>query len=129
MSARSPASGHTILVADDSVDMRFVIRHALEAEGHAVVTAGTVREALDVLDEPAPVSLVISDVRMPGEDGFDLLRVVRHRFPSLPVVLMTGMPITDDDVVPAGATVLQKPVDLDALTRIVRERLSPAPDA
>lgn len=121
------SSGHTVLVADDSDDIVFVIRHVLEEAGHAVVTAGTVRDALDLLDEHPGISLVISDVRMPGEDGFDLLRVLRHRFPALPVILMTGMPITDDDVVPAGATVLAKPVDLVTLETIVADRLA-APD-
>ena len=42
----------------------------------------------------------------------------------LRVILMTGMPITDDDVVPAGATVLTKPVDLDSLEKIVAETLA-----
>lgn len=124
MTSPPAASGHTILVADDSDDILFVIRHVLEGAGHDVVTAGTVREALDALDEHPGISLVISDVRMPGEDGFDLLRVLRHRFPALPVILMTGLPITDDDVVPAGATVLEKPVDLEALEALVAKRLA-----
>ena len=122
--ATATTSGHTILVADDNEDIVFVIRNVLEEGGHGVVTAGTVREALDALDEHPGISLVISDVRMPGEDGFDLVRVLRHRLPSLPVILMTGMPITDDDVVPAGATVLTKPVDLDSLEKIVAEALA-----
>jgi len=124
MTSIPTTSGHTVLVADDSEDIVFVVRHVLEEAGHGVITVGTVRAALDALDEHPGISLVISDVRMPGEDGFDLVRVLRHRFPSLPVILMTGMPITDDDVVPAGATVLSKPVDLDALETIVAEHLA-----
>lgn len=116
-----------ILVADDSEDIVFVVRHVLEAAGHTVLSAGSVREALDTLDDHPAISLVISDVRMPGEDGFDLVRVLRHRFPALPVILMTGLPITDDDVVPPGALVLQKPIDLDELERAVAQRLGQGP--
>ncbi len=118
-----------ILVADDSEDIVFVVRHVLEAAGYGVVSAGSVREALDALDEQPAISLVISDVRMPGEDGFDLLRVLRHRFPALPVILMTGLPITDEDVVPPGALVLQKPIDLDDLERAVAQGLAERPVA
>ena len=118
-----------ILVADDSEDILFVVRHVLEGAGYGVVGAGTVREAHDVLDDDPAISLVISDIRMPGEDGFDLLRVLRHRFPALPVILMTGLPITDDDVVPPGALVLQKPIDLDELERAVAKKLAERPAA
>lgn len=127
--ASTPAasSGHTILVADDSDDIVFVVKHVLEAAGHAVLTAGSVRAALDALDDNPAVALVISDVRMPGEDGFDLHRVLRHRFPTLPVILMTGLPVTGEDVVPADATVLTKPVDLAMLEALVAERLAARP--
>jgi FixJ family two-component response regulator len=60
---------------------------------------------------------------MPGVDGFDFLRVVKHRFPKLPTVLTTGMPVTDDDVVPHGALILEKPFAVEDLKRAVAEQL------
>ena len=75
-----------------------------------------------VFDDPSIV-LVISDVRMPGVDGFDFMRVLRHRFPALPVVLMSGDPVTDDDVVPRDAEVLVKPLVLQRLLDAVARRL------
>ena len=62
-------------------------------------------------------------VRMPGVSGFDFRRVVRHRFPGLPMVLITGIPITDDDVVPRDAVILQKPVVIEMLEHVIAETL------
>ena len=80
--------------------------------------------ALDLLDEHDDIALVLSDVRMPGIDGFDLVRVLRHRFPALPVILMTGLPVTDEDAAPTGVEVLQKPLDLALLDERIRARLA-----
>jgi DNA-binding NtrC family response regulator len=88
-----------------------------------VATAYSAREGLDRLDERPDICLVISDIRMPGVDGFDFLRVVRHRLPTMPAVLTTGLPVTDDDVVPWGALILQKPFAVEDLKRAVAEQL------
>jgi len=94
-----------------------------EASGYGVVRAYSVRQALDLLDERKEVNLVLSDIRMPDVDGFDFLRVLRHRFPTLPIVLITGLPLTDDDVIPAGAVILEKPFAIEKLERVIAERL------
>ena len=89
----------------------------------AVLATYSACEGLDRLDECPEICLVISDIRMPGVDGFDFLRVVKHRFPALPTVLTTGLPITDDDIVPNGAFILQKPFTIEDLKRAVAEQL------
>jgi CheY-like chemotaxis protein len=122
------ASMATILVADDTPDVTLVIAKLLEATGYRALCAQSAREALDLLDENEHIRLVLSDIRMPGVDGFDLVRVLRHRFPHLPVILMTGLPITDDDAAPHGVAVVQKPFDVDVLTRLIEEKLSPQGD-
>ena len=119
----SAAPPRTILVVDDDRDAADTIAVLLEATGMAVLSAYSAREGLDRLDECPGICLVISDIRMPGVDGFDFLRVVKHRFPSLPTVLTTGLPITDDDVVPRGALILQKPFAVEDLKRAVAEQL------
>lgn len=97
--------------------------------GYSVIPAHSVREALDVLDA-ANVDLVVSDLRMPDVDGLDLIRVLRHRFPRLPTVLLTGAPPTDEDVIPREAKrILTKPVALNELQRAIMGLLSPAPTA
>ena len=117
------AKRRTILVVDDDRDAADTIAVLLEATGMAVLSAYSARDGLDRLDECPDICLVISDIRMPGVDGFDFLRVVKHRFPKLPTVLTTGLPITDDDVVPHGALILEKPFAVEDLKRAVAEQL------
>ncbi len=122
MSTKSLREG-TILVIDDDRDSADTIAMLLETSGFTVMAEYSAREGLDRLDECSAINLVVSDIRMPGVDGFDFLRVVKHRFPALPIVLTTGLPITDDDVVPRGALILQKPFAVEELTRAVAEQL------
>jgi DNA-binding NtrC family response regulator len=56
---------------------------------------------------------------MPELDGFDFLRVVKHRFPAIKVILVTGHEITTDDVVPMGATILKKPLEFEQLLQLL----------
>ena len=117
------ARRRTILVVDDDRDAADTIAVLLEATGMSVLSAYSARDGLDRLDECPDICLVISDIRMPGVDGFDFLRVVKHRFPKLPTVLTTGLPVTDDDIVPHGALILQKPFAVEDLKRAVAEQL------
>ena len=114
-----------ILVVDDNADLVTSTAELLEAAGYVAVAAYSAREAVDLLDDVERVDLVLSDIRMPDVDGFDLLRVLRHRLPSLPIILMSGVPVTQDDVVPAGATILTKPVDANDLQEAINAKLLP----
>lgn len=113
----------TVLVTDDDRDALESTAMLLEAADYRVVRAYTAREALDVLDDHGDIDVVVSDIRMPDIDGFDFLRVVKARFPAIPIVLVTGMPISRDDVVPAGACILQKPFGFDELQQAITEEL------
>lgn len=104
-----------VLVVDDNSDFAETLAIQLGQHDRLAVTATSVRQALDMLDDDASIGVVVSDVRMPGVDGLDFRRVLRHRFPKLPVVLMSGMPIEKDDLVPSHVVVLQKPFSVDAL--------------
>ena len=105
----------TILIVDDNPAFVAATAELLEHDGYAALRACSAREAVDLLDEIQCIDLVLSDVRMPDVDGFDLLRILRHRFPSLPIILMTGLPVTSQDVVPRDAVILRKPVDAHQL--------------
>jgi DNA-binding NtrC family response regulator len=111
-----------VLVVDDNVDFAESLVVLLEQSGHGARAVSTVRDALDVLDEDQSIGLVVTDVRMPEVDGLDLRRVLRHRFPRLPVVLMSGLPIDEDANVPDHVEVLEKPFAvrklLDVIARI-----------
>jgi CheY-like chemotaxis protein len=112
-----------VLVVDDNRDAVESTSALLELLGYSPIAAYSSREAVDLLDEVDRVDLVLSDIRMPDVDGFDLLRVLRHRFPSLPVVLMSGLSVTSDDVVPAGAMILQKPFAPEVLQEAIERKL------
>jgi two-component system NtrC family sensor kinase len=114
-----------ILVVDDNADVVTSTAELLEAAGYVAIAAYSAREAVDLLDDVERIDLVLSDLRMPDVDGFDPLRVLRHRFPSLPIILMSGLPVTTDDVVPAGATIPTKPVDANDLQEAINAKLLP----
>jgi CheY-like chemotaxis protein len=112
-----------ILVVDDNPDLAASTANLLEAAGYTAIPAYSAREAVDLLDEIERIDLVLSDIRMPDVDGFDLLRVLRHRFTTLPIILMSGLPVTPDDIVPNGATILMKPFDVAQLQEAIARKL------
>ncbi len=87
-------SAASILIVDDSANMREVLRRNLEAEGFHVRLAGEVGEALRRLKE-APADLVITDVRMPGVSGLELVRHVRENETDTEIVVITAYPEVD----------------------------------
>ncbi|HVF65201.1 MAG TPA: response regulator [Casimicrobiaceae bacterium] len=124
--ATRAATDASVLVVDDNRDSVEGVAMMLELSGHPVVRAYSAPEALDLLDENKSIGLVLSDVKMPKLDGYDFFRVVAHRYPKLPVVLMTGYPILDDDDPPPHADVLTKPFDAKLLERITSRYLAGA---
>jgi CheY-like chemotaxis protein len=78
-----------LLVVDDEPDIREVTSAMLAEEGYEVLTAGDGQEALEVLPRFCP-DLVITDLRMPRLSGFELLAIIRERFPRLPVIAVSG---------------------------------------
>lgn len=79
----------TILVVDDSEVDRRLMGGLLERGGHRVAYAPDGCEALAFLDRSVP-DLILTDLLMPRVDGLELVREVRSRFPSVPVILITG---------------------------------------
>src|SRR5947208_14747582 len=82
----------TVLVVDDEPSVIFALSEGLRDRrgGVRVVTAANGIEAVAVL-EAEPVNLVLTDLRMPDMDGFELLAFLRRNHPSLPVILMTAL--------------------------------------
>lgn len=102
-------SGH-VLVVDDELVMRQAVAAQLRAHGMTVQTASSVDQALDLLSQ-APFDLLITDVVMPGRDGFELAGLVRAETPELPIVIMSGFTRQDPSIPPevAALPVLSKP--------------------
>lgn len=78
-----------ILLVDDESSIRFVLSAVLEQEGYAVDVAEDGFAALRKIQQAVP-DLVITDLRMPNMNGFELLSVIRHRFPHLPTIAVSG---------------------------------------
>jgi two-component system response regulator AtoC len=101
-----------ILVADDEPGLREFVTDSLELDDHAVVGAKDGREAAKLLDERG-FDLVITDLKMPGLSGMDLLRKVRAEQPEVEVIMMTAHGTVDNAVeaMKLGAfEYLQKPL-------------------
>src|SRR5581483_4130672 len=132
-SARQPRTitmerKHILLVDDDDKLLR-ILAMRLETEGYAVVTASSGGEALARLDERLP-QFVLTDLRMPGMDGLELLDRILRRHPQLPVAILTAHGDVPDAVraTHAGAVdFLLKPVDREQLLACIARHLSPAP--
>ena len=84
-----------VLVIDDEQVVRNLMVEILGRAGYEPIGAASAREALNLLDTPE-LSLVVSDIVMPGLSGFELLDEVRARRPSLPVLLVTGSGTEDN---------------------------------
>ena len=80
---------YRILVVDDEPLIRQTSAMVLASNGYEVRTAGDGFEALIELRQALP-DLIISDLSMPNMSGFELLSVVRRRFPEIPVIAITG---------------------------------------
>lgn len=106
-----------ILVVDDEADLREIVASELEFMGAKVFTAENVSRAQRILEENK-IDLVISDIRMPGGTGIDLLQHIKSEYSIfLPVILITGFAdITNEGAYALGAEALiHKPFKLDEL--------------
>lgn len=121
-------SEHSILVVDDDLHILEVLEARLSSAGSQVLKAPGAREALEVL-RAQPVDLMISDMKMPGMNGMDLLEEVRSFLPELPIIFLTAYGTIPDAVlaVKAGAVdYLTKPFDGRDLLKKVSEVLNGA---
>jgi DNA-binding NtrC family response regulator len=114
-----------ILLVDDDESLRLVLRMELEELGYAVTAAASGEEALALAEREAP-DLVLTDVRMPGLSGLDLLARLRESAPGVTVILMTayGSIQLAVQAMKAGAyDFIAKPVDHDELSLLLRRAL------
>jgi DNA-binding NtrC family response regulator len=86
-----------ILVVDDDVDARTTLVRVLEKEGYTAVGAATANDALDSFDNTV-FDLVLTDMRMEGMDGIELLRAIKTRRTDIPVIIMTAFASIDTAV-------------------------------
>lgn len=114
-----------ILVVDDDESLRRVTQVQLEQVGFRTLTAADGTEALKILQR-SPIDLVITDLKMPGISGLELLRRIRMEYPDISVVMLTafGTIETAVEAMKAGAyDYITKPVHADELELVARRSL------
>lgn len=131
-----PGKHVRVALAEDDLEMRHITARALRQAGCTVVELGSGAELAQLLftaalEHPADrlVHVVLSDIRMPGCSGLDMLETLRCFDATMPVVFMTAF---GDDPTRAraarlGARVVDKPFDLDVLFAAIREALAAKP--
>lgn len=115
-----------IFVAEDDSEMRRLIQQTLELKSHLVTTTSSALELFDRLNYAQsvgiPVALIISDIRMPGLSGLDVLQHVRSLPLDAPVVLISAFcdEATLDEADRSGAAVvMSKPFELESLLTVI----------
>ncbi|WP_339861174.1 response regulator [Thalassospira alkalitolerans] len=120
----APLRNLRVMVVDDEIDAMEIISAYLEAQGFAVSAASDGEDALAIAGVVQP-DILITDIRMPQMDGNSLVRALRERNPSLPVIVMTGHPGDADrpaeDGDDAPVMVMSKPLDLKELLATLDE--------
>jgi CheY-like chemotaxis protein/signal transduction histidine kinase len=117
--------GKKVLVVDDDVRNIFALSSVLERRGMAVLTAGTGREAISILESTPDLAIVLMDVMMPEMDGYETMQVIRQNaaFRRLPIIALTAKAMKGDreKCLEAGASeYLAKPVNTDQLLAALR---------
>ncbi len=128
-------SGTRVLLAEDDLELRKLLSSELRHDGYAVIEVGSGTDLLDQLASDLIESnqprfdLLVSDVRMPGWSGLEVLGGLRRAGVRLPVVLITafGDGHTRRTAQQLGAAVLDKPFDLVAFRNAVQHELAAHP--
>jgi len=117
--------GKKVLVVDDDVRNIFALSSVLERRGMTVVTAGTGRQAIQMLESTPDVAIVLMDIMMPEMDGYETMQVIRQkaRLRRLPIIALTAKAMKGDreKCLEAGASeYLAKPVNTEQLLSALR---------
>lgn len=121
-------SSSNVWIVDDDRSIRWVLEKALEQEGIETTSFDNGDLALKALEKECP-DTIISDIRMPGIDGLELLGCIQQRYPSLPVIIMTAHSDLDSAVASyqGGAfEYLPKPFDVDDAVALVKRAVTHA---
>jgi len=126
MSAADLSARPMVLVAEDEAMLRLVAVEMLSDAGFQVFDAGDGNAGLKILQAEPRIDLLISDIKMPGMNGYELAEAGLALRPGLKVLLMTGYaqePLPDK-IREAGVHVIYKPFDFDMLSQLAKQLLA-----
>ena len=119
-----PPDQPTVLVVDDEFLIRGVLCEILKDNGFAVLAAGSVDQAIELLSR-REIDAVFSDIKMPGMDGFALAKWVHENRPDTPVILASGYNSKTGMATDlCGAQFMRKPYDFDLIVQQLRETVA-----
>lgn len=119
-----------ILVIDDNPEFRTILETHLNSAGHDVLSASDGEDGLAAIEQHSDIDLVLTDILMPQRDGVEVLRMVKRRWPELPVIALSGGGWIGAEQLLGMAErlgadhVLQKPVTRETLLGVVNDALS-----
>ena len=118
-----------ILIIDDDESVRYILRETLRGAGYEIDEAHNGREGLQRY-RATPAHLVITDIFMPEKDGLETIQELRHDFPYVKIIAMSGNWGSHDMVQPLGVqSTLRKPFDLQELLAVVQAVVRARSDA
>lgn len=113
-----------VLIVEDEFLIRLNAVDMIEDAGFDVVEAGDADEAVAILEARPDIHIVFTDIQMPGSmDGLKLAHFVRHRWPPIKIVAVSGHHVFRGNDLPAGSLFLQKPYNLQQVTSTLRQLL------
>jgi two-component system nitrogen regulation response regulator GlnG len=119
-----------VWIVDDDRSIRWVLEKTLTREGISFKSFASASEAISQLQQGAePPQVMMSDIRMPGQSGLELLQEVKNRFPEVPVIIMTAYSDLESAVAAfqGGAfEYLPKPFDVELIQRAIDESMHQA---
>jgi two-component sensor histidine kinase/ActR/RegA family two-component response regulator len=116
MSSNPTASATNVLVVEDEMVLRMRAVDIVEDAGFTAVEAVNAAEALSILESRSDISLLFSDIQMPGSmDGLKLAHAVHDRWPSIKIILVSGKIELSDIDKPADSRFFRKPLEVDRM--------------
>ena len=111
-----------VLIVEDEFLLRMDAADAIAAAGFEVVEAANADEAIEVLESRTDITVVFTDIQMPGSmDGLNLARAVRGRWPPVKIIATSGRLHLDEADLPEGGRFLPKPYSPSQVTGVLRE--------
>ena len=114
-----------ILIADDEEALQRLYKEEFEEDGFEVLLAGNGKEVLELLESPAQhPDIIVMDIRMPEMNGIDTLRIIKEKYPQIPVILCSAYSeFKQDFSVWASDDYVVKSSDLTELKEAVKRHL------
>src|SRR5204862_3188294 len=122
MSSDPAVSSTNVLVVEDEMVLRMRAVDIVEDAGFTAVEAVNADEALSILESRSDISLLFSDIQMPGSmDGLKLAHAVHDRWPSIKIILVSGQVKLSDIDKPADSRFFGKPLEMSQMITELQE--------